>query len=97
LIVPLIKLIEHVITLAPVYFNKMQDTRMNYLIFQVDKFQKGSLMEGAKNIMLVGDMKVTFQIRPQSHNFVGKVTDFHYMCGLKFVPPPFLRRRVINP
>lgn len=51
-------------------------------------------MEGAKN-MLVGDMKVTFQIRPQSLNFVGKVTDFHYMCGLKFVPPPFLKRRVI--
>jgi len=54
-------------------------------------------MEGAKNIMLVDDMKVTFQIRPQSLNFVGKVNDFHYMCGLKYVPPPFLRRRVINP
>jgi len=51
-------------------------------------------MEGAKN-MLVGDMKVTFQIRPESLNFVGKVTDFHYMCGL--CSTPFFKEMGDNP
>jgi len=44
--------------------------------FSSKEFQKGTFMEGAKN-MLVDDKKVTSPIRPQTLTFVREVTDIH--------------------